>query len=176
MEPWMPTPDNSLRKLVLAGVLTALALALSLMDTAISSLVAFLPGFRLGLANIVSLFALYTLGLPWALAICTVRCVLTAVFSGQVTMFLFSIMGAVGSTLVMGSLRRLCSILKVSMTGGVTHNLLQLTAAALITATPGIAGYLPVLIILGTLTGFLTGWLCAQLLTRLFPAGVSTSY
>lgn len=162
----MRTPDSS-RRLALAGILTALALALSLADTAVSSLLAFLPGFRLGLANIVSLVALYILGLPWALAISIARCVLTAAFSGQVTMFLFSIMGSVGSILVMALLSRHVSVLKVSMSGGVTHNLLQLAAAALVTATAGIAGYLPVLIALGTLTGFLTGYLAARLLPPL---------
>lgn len=162
----MRTQADHVRRLVLAGILTALALALSLADIALSAALAFLPGFKLGLANIVGLFALYTLGLPWALAICTVRCVLTAAFSGQITMFLFSIMGGIGSTLVMAALRKHLSVLQVSMSGGVAHNLLQLAAAALITATPGIIGYLPVLIAAGTGTGFLIGWLCAQVLER----------
>ena len=154
----MPTRANRSRTLVLAGVLTAVALAVSLIDAAVSSLLAFLPGFKLGLANIVSLYALYTLGV--------VRCVLTAVYSGQATMFLFSILGGVGSVLIMGLLRKYLSVLKVSMTGGVTHNLLQLAAAALITGTASIGSYLPVLIALGTITGFLIGWLCAELLRR----------
>lgn len=150
-----------------AGVLTALALVLSLADTAVSSLLAFLPGFKLGLANIVGLFALYTLGLPWTLAICIGRCLLAAVFSGQITMLLFSVMGGVGSTLVMAVLRQRLSILKVSMSGGVAHNLLQLAAAALVTATPAVTVYMPVLIVLGTVTGFLIGWLCAQIMRRM---------
>ena len=162
----MPTRDKRSRTLVLAGVLTAVALALSLIDAAVSSLLAFLPGFKLGLANTVSLYALYVLGLPWALAICVVRCVLTAVYSGQATMFLFSILGGIGSVLIMGTLRQHLSVLKVSMVGGVTHNLLQLAAAALITGTASIGSYLPVLIALGTVTGFLIGWLCAELLRR----------
>lgn len=162
----MPTRDNGLRTLILAGILTALAMALSLIDVAVSSLLAFLPGFKLGLANIVSLFALYTMGLPWALGICAARCVLTAFYSGQLTMFLFSILGGVGSVLLMAGLQRCLSVLKVSMSGGVAHNLLQLLAAALITSTPGIGSYLPVLIALGTATGFLTGWLCAEVLRR----------
>ena len=166
---WMRSRADHTKMLVFAGILTALALALSLIDTAVTSLFAFLPGFRLGLANIAALYALYTLGLPWALAISIARCVLTAVFSGQATMFLFSIMGAVGSTLLMGLLRNRLSVIKVSICGGITHNLLQLLAAVWITAAPGIGNYLPVLIILGTLTGFLIGWLCTLLLRRLHP-------
>lgn len=163
----MPQRDNRTRRLVLSGILTGLALALSLIDTSLSSLLAFLPGFRLGLANIVNLFALYYMGFPWALLICTARCVLGAVFAGQITMFLFSVLGGIGSLLVMRALRPYLSLLKVSMAGGVTHNLLQLLTSALITATAAVAVYLPVLIVLGTITGFLMGWICALVFCRL---------
>ena len=169
----MPQQDNRIRYLVLSGILTALALALSLIDTAVSSLLAFLPGFKLGLANIVSLFALYYMGLPWALLICIVRCLLGAVFAGQITMFLFSVLGGVGSLLVMRAFRSRLSILKVSMCGGVTHNLLQLMTSALITATGSVIVYLPVLIVLGTVTGFLMGWICALVFRRLPPKWTS---
>lgn len=163
----MHSPDNRIRLLVLSGILTGLALALSLIDSSVSSLLAFLPGFRLGLANIVSLFALYFMGLPWALLICAARCILGAVFAGQMTMFLFSIFGGVGSLLIMRLAKNHLSLLKVSMCGGVTHNLLQLVTSAVLTATAAIFSYLPILLVLGTTTGFLMGWICALVFRRL---------
>lgn len=151
----------------MSAVLTALALALSLVDTSLSAVLAFIPGFRLGLANVVSLFALYYMGLPWALLISLARCLLAAVFAGQVTMFLFSVMGAAGSLLVMYVLKRWLSIVKVSTAGGITHNMMQLAAASIVTATPSLIYYLPILICLGTLTGFGLGIVCSLVFARL---------
>lgn len=166
----MRSQDSPARRLTLCAVLIALALGLSLIDTAVSSLLAFIPGFKLGLANIVSLFALGAMGLPWALLVSAARCFLGAVFAGQTTMFLFSILGALGSLLVMRLLIRRLSIVKVSTAGGICHNLMQLVAAGIFTATPSLIYYLPVLICLGTITGFCLGILCALVFIRL-PKG-----
>lgn len=163
----MRSSGSRVRTLVLAGILTALALALSLMDTFISSVLAFIPGFKLGLANAVSIFALYYLGLPWACLIAAARCLLAAFFSGQATMLLFSLLGAFGSLLAMWCARWRLSLVKVSVLGGVTHNLMQLLAAGLVTATPSIVSYMPVLIVLGTATGLGLGVLCGLVFRRL---------
>lgn len=156
-----------IRFLALSGILTALALGLSLIDTALSSALAFVPGLKLGLANVVSVFALYYMGLPWALMIAGVRCLLGAVFAGQATMLLFSALGAFGSLLVMCALKQLLSLVKVSISGGITHNLMQLLAAGLVTGTPYLVYYLPVLVIFGTVTGFAMGAVCAFVFARL---------
>lgn len=163
----MQLPASRTGRLVLCGICTALALALSLLDSAVSSVFAFLPGFRLGLANAVSLFVLYYLGMPWACLVCVVRCALASVFSGQVTAFLFSIFGGFGSLCIMFLLRGRISLIKVSISGGITHNMMQLAAAALVTATPSLAWYIPPLIGSGTLTGLLLGALCRLIFERL---------
>lgn len=155
----MRSPADT-KKLVLAAVLTALALALSLADSAVSSAIPFLPGAKLGLANIVSLYALYSLGLPYTLLICVARCVLTALFSGNITMLAFSLAGGVISILVMFALKGFISVIKVSVAGGITHNIMQVGVAALVTATPQTAYYLPPLIAAGAVSGFLMGLLC----------------
>lgn len=162
----MALPDNKTSKFVLAAVLCGIALALSLLDGAVSALLP-LPGFKLGLANVVSLFALYYLGLPLAMLICTVRSILTAVLSGNMTMLLFSLAGGLVSILVMFLLMKKLSLIKVSVTGGITHNLMQLTCAALLTATPQVSYYLPVLILMGAVCGFFMGLLCALVFSRL---------
>ncbi len=152
------------KKLVLAAVLTALALALSLVDSVISSALPFLPGAKLGLANIVSLYALYSLGLPYTLLICVARCALTALFSGNVTMLAFSLAGGLASIFVMFALKRFLSVIKTSVAGGITHNILQVGVAALITSTPQTVYYLPLLIAAGAVSGFVMGLGCGLVL------------
>lgn len=163
----MRSQADRTHRLILAAILTALALALSLIDSAVSSFLAFVPGFKLGLANVVSLFALYSMGMPWACLICAARAALGAIFAGQVTMLVFSLMGGFGSLAVMWVLKRHMSLIKVSTAGGVTHNLMQLLAAGLVTLTPSLVYYMPVLIGLGTLTGFCLGILCRLVFSRL---------
>ena len=95
------------KKLALAAVLTALALGLSTLENLFPvSLLVPLPGIKLGLANIVTVFALYRLGAPFALAILVARCLLGAMFAGNVSALLFSLMGGVLAMLVMILLRR----------------------------------------------------------------------
>ncbi len=163
----MRLPVNRTQTFVLAAILCGAALALSLVDSAVSSLIPMLPGFKLGLANIVSLFALYHLGLSWTLLICVARCILTAFFSGNLTMFLFSIAGGIVSILLMFLLIKRLSIVKVSVLGGVSHNIMQVLIAILITATPQVACYLPALIVAGAISGFFMGVLCKLIFQKL---------
>ena len=83
------------RELTLCAVLSALALALSYMESFFPlALIVPLPGVKLGLANIVTLYALYAIGFPSALAILLVRCTLGALFAGNASALLFSLLGA----------------------------------------------------------------------------------
>lgn len=162
----MALQDNRTSRFVLSAVLCGIALALSLLDGAVSSLLP-LPGFKLGLANVVSLFALCCLGLPWALLICVVRSLLTAMLSGNMTMLFFSLAGGVVSILVMYLALKYLSVIKTSVLGGISHNLMQLAAAAVVTATPQVSYYFPVLVLTGTVCGFFVGALCTLVFRRI---------
>lgn len=165
----MALQDHKTSRFVLAAVLCGIALALSLLDGALSSLLP-LPGFKLGLANVVSLFALCCLGLPWALLICIARSLLAAMLSGNMTMLFFSLAGGLVSILVMHVALKRLSVIKASVLGGISHNLMQLACAALITATPQVSYYLPVLVLTGTVCGFFVGVLCTLVFQRIrFP-------
>ncbi len=161
----MASQDNKLSKFVLSAVLCGLALALSLLDGAISALLP-LPGFKLGLANVVSLFALVYLGGGYAALICIVRSLLAALLSGNLTMLFFSLAGGLVSLLIMQLFLTRLSLIKVSVLGGVTHNLMQLLCAAVLTATPQVSYYLPFLVITGAVCGFLIGVLSGLVLRR----------
>lgn len=157
-------PSNGI---VLAALLTGLALALSLVDTAVSSAIPFLPGFKLGIANIVTMFALYYLGFREALLINIIRCLLSALLSGFVTMLFFSLAGGLLSLFVMAVLKKRISMVKVSVSGGIAHNMAQAAVAAILTATPQVSYYIPFLVISGAVSGFFIGILCSLLMRRL---------
>ena len=90
----------STRQLALCAVLTALALGLSTLENLFPvTLLIPLPGVKLGLANIVTVFALYQLGALPALAILTARCLLGGLFAGNASAMLFSLLGGLWKTL-----------------------------------------------------------------------------
>lgn len=109
------------RQLTLCAVLTAMALALSYLENFFPlSLAIPIPGIKLGLANIVTLFALYALGPGQALLILLARCLLGAVFAGNMNALIFSLLGGVTAMGVMIALSRLkrLSVYGVSVGGG----------------------------------------------------------
>ena len=157
------------KRLTLLALLTALALVLSYVESLLPPLTA-VPGIKPGLGNLSVLLALYGLGVWPALALSAVRLTLSSLLFGTGMRFLYSLAGAALSFLAMTLLKRTdrFSPVGVSVLGGVCHNLGQI-AAALLLETPAILGYLPVLLLTGTLSGALIGLLGGWLLRRLKP-------
>ncbi len=160
------------RRIALGGLATALALILSYVEAQFPLSVA-VPGVKLGIANLAVLFALYRLG-PWhAAAVSLVRVLLAALLFGSGASLLYSACGAVLSLAGMILLRRRgkLGVLGVSVAGGILHNLGQILAAVLLTSTPGILGYLPVLLASGTAAGAVIGLLGGILVRRIRLSG-----
>ncbi len=156
------------RKTALFGLLVALAFVFSFLES-LFPLPVPIPGIKLGLANGVVLLTLCLLGGKEALTVGVVRILLAGFTFGSPTMMLYSLAGGLCSFGAMWLCRkgRAFSLLGVSVAGGVVHNLAQLAVAALVTATPSLVWYLPVLLVSGALTGGLLGWLCNLLLPPL---------
>ena len=154
------------KKLALCAVLTALALGLSTLESLFPvSVLVPLPGIKLGLANIVTVFALYRLGDIPALAILIARCLLGAMFAGNASALLFSLMGGVLAMLPMIVLRRVrgLSVYGVSIAGAAAHNIGQICAAMVVLGGTAVLGYLPVLLGVSLITGTLTGFVASLL-------------
>ena len=154
------------KKLALCAVLTALALGLSTQESLFPvSVLVPLPGIKLGLANIVTVFALYRLGDIPALAILIARCLLGAMFAGNASALLFSLMGGVLAMLTMIVLRRVrgLSVYGVSIAGAAAHNIGQICAAMVVLGGTAVLGYLPVLLGVSLITGTLTGFVASLL-------------
>ena len=158
------------RALAQSALLAAVALTIFVLEAQIP-LPLPVPGLKLGLCNIVTLFALCRLGRGWSLAIVLTRIVLGNLAMGQGMAMLYALAGGLLSFLVMALIfRRLGqSLLWVTGAfGGIAHNLGQMTVAVLVTSTPALLAYLPVLLLCGILTGAFTG-LCARLLCERLP-------
>lgn len=155
------------KNLALCAVLTALALGLSTLESLFPvSLVVPLPGVKLGLANIVTVFALYELGAAPALVILLARCGLGSLFAGNASALLFSLLGGLTAMLVMIGLKRCrrLSIYGVSIGGAAAHNIGQMAAAVITLGSTMVLGYLPFLLAVSLFTGTLTGFVTALLL------------
>ncbi len=158
------------RRIARMALLTAIALTIFLVEAQLPPL-APIPGVKLGLANIVTVWALFALGPLDALLILLARVILGSVFSGQLMALLYSLSGGLLCWLVSLGLRRLVTprqIWAVSAVGAMAHNLGQLLAAAAVLRTWAVWYYGPVLLISGILTGLFTG-LAAQLLYARLP-------
>lgn len=152
------------KQLTLCAVLAALALALSYVEGMFPLP---LPGFKLGLANLVTVFALYALGAPYALSILLARVLLGAMFAGNASALIYSLLGgfaAMGTMIVLKRFDKL-SIYGVSVGGAAAHNCGQVAAAVLTLGSAAPLAYLPILLLMAIFTGALTG-LIASLLFR----------
>lgn len=153
------------RKLTLMAMLTAIALTIFMIEAQIPPLVP-IPGIKLGLANIVTVFAVFALGPKEAAAILFVRIFLGAVFAGNFSTILYSGAGGLCAILVTIGLRRILNHDQLWVAGSLSavgHSIGQMAMAIAVTSTPGLAVYLPMMIGCSVVTGLFTG-LCAQLL------------
>lgn len=155
------------------ALLTAIALTIFMAEAQLPNPFP-IPGIKLGLANIVTVYAIFALGPGDTLMILLSRILLGSMFSGQMMTFFYSLAGGLLCWCAMLLLRRLFSpgqIWICSVVGAAFHNLGQLLAAIAIARTPALVVYLPFLLLGGMAAGLFTG-LCAQfLLARLNKYG-----
>ena len=172
---WGDAMTNT-KSIVLSAVLVSLALAFSYMERFIPlQMLIPLPGVKLGLANVVTLIALYLLGTKSAFAILILRCFLGSLFGGGITGFLFSITGGLLSMTVMALCKNapLLSVYGVSILGAAAHNVGQILAAMVLMHSVYIGMYLSYLLVVALFTGFATGAACAGVLRILKTVDIS---
>ena len=172
---WGDAMTNT-KRIVLSAVLVSLALAFSYMERFIPlQMLIPLPGVKLGLANVVTLIALYLLGTKSAFAILILRCFLGSLFGGGITGFLFSITGGLLSMAVMALCKNapLFSVYGVSILGAAAHNIGQILAAMVLMHSVYIGMYLSYLLVVALFTGFATGAACAGVLRILKTVNIS---
>ena len=151
------------KKLTVLALFTTLSLAIYAVESAIPPLVP-IPGFKLGLANIITLVLLRNASPRDAFLVLIARVLLSALLFGQALSLLYSLAGGALSLAFMMLGTKLLQKKLFFLTGalgGLAHNMGQLIMALIVTSTPGVAAYLPFLILSGILTGLFTG-LCGE--------------
>ena len=156
------------RKVAIFGVFTALALIFSYVELLIPINFG-IPGAKLGLANLMTVFVLYKMGIKEALILSVTRIILSGFMFGNLFGILYGLAGGLLSFAVMVLLKRLnCfSVIGVSIGGGTAHNIGQLLIAMIVVQTYQVGYYLPVLLVAGELTGFLIGLVTREVLKRI---------
>lgn len=150
----------------------AMNVALAFVFSYLESLIPFnfgIPGIKLGLANLVVVTALYTVGEKQAFVISVIRIILSGLTFGGVFSLVYSLAGGILSfvAMLLAKKCRALSVTGVSIIGGSLHNIGQLIAAAIVMQTASIAYYLPVLLLSGAVTGAVIGVVSNLIINRL---------
>lgn len=150
------------------GLFTALAMIFGYVE-AILPISIGIPGVKLGLANLVVVFALYRLKPSEAFLINTVRIILVSFLFGNLSMMIYSLAGGAASFAAMLLIKKSgkFSIYGVSVAGGIFHNIGQLIVAMVVLETASLVYYGPVLLISGLVTGLLIGIVSKEVLKRI---------
>jgi len=164
-EDGMKTVESSfsVKKLSLLGLLLAFALILSYIESLIPFFMG-VPGMKLGLPNMAIVLLLFLFGEKEGILVNVLRIVISGLLFGSLFGILFSLSGAIVSFIAMFLLKKLGSFdfCGVRVIGGIAHNIAQLFVAAYIVKTSGIIYYLPALLIMGTITGYLNGFIASH--------------
>ena len=158
----------------------AMLVALAMIFSYVESLIPVnfgVPGMKLGIANLVTVTGLYFLEVPEVLAVSVLRVLLIGFLFGNGMSILYSLAGAVVSLCAMALAKKMdgFSIVGVSITGGIFHNVGQILVAVAVVENLKLVYYLPVLLIAGTVTGCLIGIIGGRILPVVKKESVRTA-
>ncbi len=162
--------STRLRKIMFISLLVAQGVIIGLIENMIPYPFGFAPGAKLGLANLITIIALFTMPKKDSFLLIWLRLLLTTLLGGTISTFLYSMSGALLSYFGMLLVKQLgpkrVSIIGISATGGFMHNVGQLVTASFIAQSWTVMLYLPVLSFLGILSGLAIGIAANYLLQR----------
>lgn len=157
-----------LKKISKLSLLLALSVVLNIFESLIPIFNGYIPGLKIGLANIVILFVLYKFSFKDAIYISIVRVFLVGILrTGLFSIsFFFSLGGAILSIIMMFLIKKFTklSVVGISIIGSIFHSLGQIIIACFVMNTDAMIYYLPWLLIFSIPTGIFTGLLTKILL------------
>lgn len=166
----MQFPNNKFANsnITLYGMFISVTLVVSYLESFIPIPLP-VPGIKIGLANIVILWILYSMNIKAAITISVLRVLLTGFLFGNIYSILFSLVGATLSLGIMILLKKIkkFSIIGVSIAGGVFHNFGQIIVAMIVLENAKVMYYLPVLIVSGVIFGIIIGIVGAILFKKI---------
>ena len=157
-----------MKKTAHIGLFCALAIILGYVETLLPVFPG-VPGVKLGITNLVTVFLLYTFTYKEAAFVSCIRILCIGFMFGNVFSIIYSLAGAFLSLLCMTLAKEIkgLSIVGVSVIGGVMHNVGQLIIAALVVESGSVFYYFPVLLCAGTITGLLIGIVSSEIYRRI---------
>lgn len=158
----------NIKKEIRLSALLALSVVLSIIESFIPIFSGIIPGVKIGLANIVVVYVLYKYTFKDAIILSILRVILvgfvrTGIFN---SIFMFSICGALFSVLFMYIFKRFTKLspIGISIIGSIFHLLAQLLCACIFINNFNIIYYLPFILIIGIISGTITGILSNTLI------------
>lgn len=156
------------KKTAYLGLFAAMAIIFGYVESLIPFFTG-IPGIKLGLANLAVLFILIKYSWKEAALVSIVRIFVIGFLFGNLFSILYSLAGAALSLMIMTLMKKKTdfSIVGISITGGVSHNIGQLIIAVLIVENTSLLYYAPALLISGVATGLVIGILTKEVLRRI---------
>lgn len=157
----------NIKRLTQLSLLTATALIIFVIELRIPNIIP-IPGIKLGLANIITVYCVYHFNAFETALMLTSRIILGALFSGNIFSLVYSTAGAFFCLCGMLVIRRIIPekyIWLCSVTGAVLHNTGQIIMAVIVTGTFSVLAYYPILLVSGCIAGFFTG-ISAQMIIK----------
>ena len=145
-----------IRDITLGALFLSISLIMFVIENQIS-LPVVVPGFKIGISNVVTLVMLHLWDHKKAFAVLILRIVISTVICANITVLFYSICGGVLAYLVMLLFKDIKSVSVLSVLGAVGHNTGQVFAAAFILRSMSVFAYFPVLTALGCVAGLFTG-------------------
>ncbi len=161
---------TKLKELIYISVLIAVGIVLNLVEPPVFTSI---PGPKLGLANIATLLALLLFGNGEAIIVASIRPILSSFFKGALhpIPFFTSVVGSITAATIMiifyNLFKKQFSIVGISIIGGITNNLAQFFVVLYITRNTAFWYYLPVLLLLGGVSGWIIGLIVKILYNRM---------
>lgn len=158
------------KKSVFLSLMIAYSLVLYFIESMLPGLYFIAPGAKLGLTNIITLSMLYIMGFGDAFAVIVIRILLSSIFGGGMSAFMYSISGGIMSLVAMYLMKKAnfnnVSTIGISVIGALFFNIGQLLVSALIIKNVSIFVYLPVLAYISLGTGMLVGYASKFIIER----------
>ena len=156
-----------LRRLCILAMLNAMAIVLSMLESLIPM---FIPGVKLGLANVIILIMLYEFRVYEAFIVVLLRILIVGLIRGTIfaPTFFMSLSGGMLSFFVMLIFSRLkfFKVVGISTLGSISHCVGQIIVAIIILSTDAVIYYLPFIAILSIATGVVSGLIANAYLKR----------
>ncbi len=157
------------KRLTTMSLLTSMALIIFIIEANLPSLTP-VPGIKLGLSNIITVYAMFVLGPLDTLLILLSRIILGSIFSGNMSTLLYSLAGGLLCYVSMLIIRQFLTLKQIwicSVISAIFHNIGQIAVAILITNTMSLIYYLPILMVSAIISGAFTGLTSQYLINRL---------